>query len=163
MMRLLLTAMPADTAAQDAAALAAAVSDLGALATVMVCATVVLVFVARAGFGWLTAREERLKVQPEGRKSTPPAGTPIPTATLHADMRALEERVRKLEASAEGTRVSMDALQGELRRDLGAVRQAQDRLTDAVAELSEKVAANTAQVAALAHGPAHFGTPRTGG
>jgi hypothetical protein len=62
--RLILHALPADSAATDAAALAAAVGDLGALATVMVCATVVLVFLARGGFAYLTAREERLKAQP---------------------------------------------------------------------------------------------------
>lgn len=163
--RLLLHAIPAaDSAAQDAAALAAAVGDLGPLAVVMVCATVVLVFVARGGFAWLTAREARLKDAPRpARSATPPAGTSVPLATVHGDLRALEERVRSLEAQAAGTRVGMAALQDELRRDLASVKESQERTTDALGELSQRVAALTTQLALAAHGPAHFGQPKTGG
>lgn len=161
--RLLLHALPADTAATDAAALAAAVGDLGALATVMVCATVVLVFVARGAFAYLTAREERLKAQPPQRTATPPAGTTVSAATLHADLRALEERVRSLESAAAGTRVGMAALQDELRRDLASVKESQERATEAIGELSQRVAALTAQLSAAVHGPAHSGQPKTGG
>jgi len=140
--RILLHAIPADTAATDAAALAAAVSDLGPLALVMVCASLVLVVFARGLFPWLAEREKRLMGKPPsgGRSNTPPAGTHVD------DLRALQERVRALELASEGARVSMGALQDELRRDLVGVREAQNRMAVAIDEMSKQLAGMTVEL-----------------
>lgn len=159
-MRLLLSALPADTAAQDAAALAAAVSDLGALATVMVCATVVLVFVARGAFAWLTAREERLKVQPEGRKSTPPAGTPS-VGVIHADLRALEERIRALENKEASSSTAMSNLRDEIRKDMAGLKETGHAQSEAIQQLTQAVTDLRHQLDFVTRTP--FGTPKTGG
>ena len=144
--RLLLHAIPADSAATDAAALAAAVGDLGALATVMVCATVVLVFLARGGFAYLTAREERLKAQPAtARSSTPPAGTQG-IGVIHADLRSLEERIRALENKEASSSTAMNGLREEMRRDMDTLKEssasqaaALHALATAVDKLSNQV------------------------
>lgn len=144
--RILLHALPADSAATDAAALAAAVGDLGALATVMVCATVVLVFLARGGFAYLTAREERLKAQPHGQRSTtPPAGTQG-IGVIHADLRSLEERIRALENKEASSSTAMNGLREEMRRDMDTLKEssasqaaALHALATAVDKLSNQV------------------------
>jgi BMFP domain-containing protein YqiC len=161
MTRLLLSALPADTAAQDAAALAAAVSDLGALATVMVCATVVLVFVARGAFTWLTAREERLKAQPpQHRSSTPPAGPPS-VSVIHADLRALEERIRALENKEASSSTAMSNLRDEIRKDMAGLKETGHAQSEAIQQLTQAVTDLRHQLDFVTRTP--FGTPKTGG
>ena len=158
MTRLLLHALPADSAATDAAALAAAVGDLGALATVMVCATVVLVFLARGGFAYLTAREERLKAQPAtARSTTPPAGTPS-TAVIHADMRALDERMRRLENKEASASTEVSNLRDEMRRGMDGLKEQNHALTEKLDDLTRAVDRLAGR------SDAHpFGNPKTGG
>lgn len=158
-MHILLSALPADTAAQDAAALAAAVSDLGALATVMVCATVVLVFVARGAFAWLTAREERLKAQPQ-RSTTPPAGTPS-VGVIHADLRALEERIRALENKEASSSTDMSNLRDEIRKDMAGLKETGHAQSEAIQQLTQAVTDLRHQLDFVTRTP--FGTPKTGG
>ena len=158
MTRLLLHAIPADSAATDAAALAAAVGDLGALATVMVCATVVLVFLARGGFAYLTAREERLKAQPApARSSTPPAGTPS-TAVIHADLRALDERMRRLENKEASASTEVSNLRDEMRRGMDGLKEQNTALTEKLDDLTRAVdrLAGRSEMHP-------FGNPKTGG
>ena len=169
--RLLLHALPADSAATDAAALAAAVGDLGALATVMVCATVVLVFLARGGFAYLTAREERLKAQPAtARGNTPPAGTPnagILTA-LHASedrvretLRPLEERIRALEQKESSSSTQLANLRAEIGKDMDAFAKASAMQSEAIQELTNVVTGLRAQLDYATR--TGFGNPKTGG
>lgn len=158
MTRLLLHALPADSAATDAAALAAAVGDLGALATVMVCATVVLVFLARGGFAYLTAREERIKAQPApARSSTPPAGTPS-TAVIHADLRALDERMRRLENKEASASTEVSNLRDEMRRGMDGLKEQNTALTEKLDDLTRAVdrLAGRSEMHP-------FGNPKTGG
>ena len=158
MTRLLLHALPADSAATDAAALAAAVGDLGALATVMVCATVVLVFLARGGFAYLTAREERLKAQPAtARSSTPPSGTPS-TAVIHADLRALDERMRRLENKEASASTEVSNLRDEMRRGMDGLKEQNTALTEKLDDLTRAVdrLAGRSEMHP-------FGNPKTGG
>jgi methyl-accepting chemotaxis protein len=159
--RLLLHALPSDSAATDAAALAAAVGDLGALATVMVCATVVLVFVARGAFAYLTAREERLKAQPAtARGNTPPAGTPS-ISVVHADLRALEERMRHLENKEASSSTAMAGMRDEMRRDMATLKEASSTQAEAIQSLTAAVTGLRAQLEWASR--QSFGNPKTGG
>lgn len=159
MTRLLLATLPAESAATDAAALAAAVGDLGSLATVMVCTTVVLVFLARGGFAWLTAREARLTAQgaQPARTTTPPGGTPS-NAVIHADLRALDERMRRLENKEASASTEVANLRDEMRRGMDGLKEQNTSLTEKLDELTRAV-----DRLAGRNEMHPFGNPKTGG
>jgi len=138
LMRLLLSALPADTAAQDATALVAAASELGPLVALIVGACAVMLALIRYGFGWLTKREERMAASPSARSSTPPVGVPS-VNVLHADLRALEERLRAMEAREAGAASMMSGLRDEMRTGMRDLKEQQAVFSKALTELTRSV------------------------
>jgi hypothetical protein len=140
MTRLLALTTPAAGDVADAAELTRAVGDLGSLALVMAAATLVLVFLSRGVFGWLTEREKRIAVQPKpaGRNNTPPAGTPG-VGVIHADLRALEERIRALEYKEASSSTQMTNLRDEMRKDMETLKQSSEAQSEALHEMAKAV------------------------
>lgn len=141
----LATLLPAAGDVADAAELTRAASELGPLVALILGASVVLVFLFRGTFGWLTAREERLKAQPAARSSTPPGGTQG-VGVIHADLRALEERIRALENKEASSSTAMNGLREEMRRDMDTLKESSAAQAAALQALAKAVDKLSSQV-----------------
>ena len=75
---------------------------------------------------------------PAQRQATPPSGVPS-VNVLHADLRALEERLRAMEAREAGAASMMTGPRDEMRSGMRDLKEQQASFSKALAELTRSV------------------------